>query len=121
MELNNFLQVIALNDNRFRTQVEENTGHKIDYTFYSDLLIAELIGGEDAIRETHSRILPEWGSQLDAIVAYCFALNYLSFERYDQGKQYASGVYGELYYNAVDYAYSHLNEEEQAEFYRITD
>lgn len=76
-------------------------------TFFSDLSIAEFIGGEKGIRDTYKRVLKEWMDNVEFITEFLLSLNWKCWEWYDRGKDDYMRLYKDLYETASDKVFLH--------------
>lgn len=99
--------------------IEEETGYKPMYTFYTDMSIADAFGAE-AVVDTYKRIMKGWSKSYKALTEFVMALNWKIWEHY-KSKQNLARVYNELYFKAKQYAVENLKGEELDYFFKTTD
>ena len=100
--------------------IEAVTGYKPIGTFFTDFSIADNYG-PDAVKDTYKRALRDWKSNYKMLTELVMALNWKCWQHYDEDNQQLSAVYSDLYYQADDYATSHLKGEELKYYYQTTD
>lgn len=88
-------------------------------TFWEDFSIADVFG-EDAVKDTFKRAFAEWKDNYIYLTELVMVLNHKCWQHYGKN-QGLSELYSELFYEAQDYAYENLADEELNYFYRITD
>ena len=64
----------------FENYLNEVGSYRRKTTFYSDLSIAEFIGGVSAIKDTYQRVIKEWIDNIEYITEICMSLNLKQFE-----------------------------------------
>ena len=80
-------------------------------TFYSDLSIADYYS-KKAVKETYSRVVKEWISNLDYILEFCLVLNWKAWRMNDLGNTELSVLYSELYYKCLNKIHSRYKDKE---------
>lgn len=93
----NIHQYAQICEQNFRKQLSE-TNYKVEYTFYSDLSLAEAVGGVPDIIDTVNRVVKDWMGNIKAITEFVLSLNYKSWEMYHKGNQLLSQLYSRLYH-----------------------
>ena len=63
----------------FKQNLSER-GYTCISTFYSDLTIAEVMGGKTSIEDTYKNIMREWMNDIVYITEFCMALNWKIWE-----------------------------------------
>lgn len=117
----------------FKENLKEN-GYECFTTFYSDITIAELMGGKDAIKETIDSVMEEWITNINYITEFCMAFNWKSWEMYERIKKESDKdkksfysdlcmFYCEQYYDVRDKILSHYEKDKEAltYFFNTTD
>lgn len=123
---------LEVRDNALRTsQIEEanwakymemESGYKRKTTFFSDFVVAELTGGEKAIKITYTRAVMYWFQNKEYCTELSLVLNHLMWIRYDQGNYSMSKVYQNLWTKLVDKIDKEVTDKEFLEYYyRVTD
>lgn len=126
-------QYAALAESLFERKAAE-TGYKRITTFYSDLSIAEWIGGGEGVKSTYNDIVREWMDDCKFFTEFVLSLNWKSWEWYERSEisKYASQkeeareiseVYANLFYEARDKFYEHFKDDKDAlhYFFEVTD
>ena len=88
-------------------------------TFWEDFSIADIFG-VDGVKDTFNRAFAEWKDNYIYLTELVMVLNHKCWQHHEKN-QGLSELYGELFYEAQDYAYENLKDEELNYFYRITD
>lgn len=94
-------------------------GYTTFTTFWQDFTIAERFGME-SIRDTFKRAFAEWKHDYKYLTELVMVLNHKCWQFYQNVDAY-SKLYGDLYYEAADYALENLKGEELDYYWRITD
>lgn len=98
-------------------------GYTTFTTFWQDFTIAESFGKE-AIRDTFKRAFAEWRHDYKYLTELVMVLNHKCWYFYQNPQRNADvycKLYGDLYYEAADYAMETLKGEELDYYWRITD
>ena len=104
----------------FTKMMSNELGYETISTFWQDLSIAEVIGG-DAVKDTYERVLKSWGKNTKMFTEFVMALNHKSWEHNSRKQYEMSQVYVDLYYKADDWIAEHWDEEARGYYFRITD
>jgi hypothetical protein len=88
-------------------------------TFWEDFSIADAFG-VDAVKDTFNRAFAEWKDNYIYLTELVMVLNYKCWHYFGK-KQELSELYEKLFYDAEEYAYENLKDEELNYYYRITD
>lgn len=104
--------------------VEALTGYKPITTFWQDFSIAERFG-EKAIRDTYNRAFAEWKHDYKYLTELVMVLNHKIGYHYNPNatdrENALAYLYNDLWSDADLYANTHLEGDEYAYFYSITD
>lgn len=106
-----------------RWTMAEDLGYTPITTFWQDFSIADKFG-PTAIRDTFKRAFAEWKGNYKYLTELVMVLNHKIAYHYNPEKGAANvlaNLYNELWEKADDYANTHLEGEEYAYYYRITD
>jgi hypothetical protein len=117
---NNVLRYAANEQAMFTAQMKDN-GYETKTTFYSDLAIAEICGGKDAILDTYNRVCKEWINNVTYFTEFTMALNIHSWACAYRKQTELGKLYAELYYKAYDLACETYNEKEMSYFFNTLD
>lgn len=101
----------------------EDLGYKPITTFWMDFSIADKFGPA-AIRDTFNRAFAEWKGNYKYLTELVMVLNHKIAYHYNPEKgahNVLAYLYNELWEQADEYASSHLEGDEYAYYYRITD
>lgn len=60
--------------------LERFGGYKRQTTFYSDLSIAEWVGGANAVRDTYKKVMRSWKKNVKYLTEFVMCLNHKSIE-----------------------------------------
>ncbi len=116
----NVFQAAMMSENYFE-KVMEDSGYERFTTFSSDLTIAELTGGEKAIKETFNRVVKDWKDDVKYFTEFTMALNIKAWELHERGNDTLTNVYSQLYYNAREVALDTFKGDDLSYFLRTTD
>lgn len=94
-------------------------GYKSQTTFYMDFTIADAFG-VDAIKDTFNRAFKEWKDNVVYLTELVIVLNMKCWDWHEKNENY-SELYGDLYYQARDYALDNLKGEDFDYYYKWTD
>lgn len=94
-------------------------GYKSQTTFYMDFTIADAFG-VDAIKDTFNRAFKEWKDNVVYLTELVIVMNMKCWDWYEKNNEY-SELYGDLYYQARDYALDNLKGEDFDYYYKWTD
>lgn len=106
-----------------RWTMAEDLGYKPITTFWTDFSIADKFGLA-AIRDTFNRAFAEWKGNYKYLTELVMVLNHKIAYHYNPEKgahNVLAYLYNELWQQADEYASSHLEGDEYAYYYRITD
>lgn len=95
-------------------------GYEFKTTFWTDFTIADHFG-VDAIRDTYRRAFAEWKDNVIYLAELALVLNWKCWMHYESKREDLSDVYGELYYQTNDYAYSTLEGDDMKYYYKVLD
>ena len=93
---------------------------RVTTTFASDFSIADAFGSQ-AIRDTYNRAFGEWKSDYRYLTELVMVLNHKCWDHYGKGNTELSELYAELYHDANDWAYKHLEGEALDFYFHVTD
>lgn len=93
--------------------------YQLQTTFWQDFTIADKFG-KLAIKDTFNRAFKEWKKDTVYLTELVMVVNWKSFEWYEKDIE-VSKLYAELYYEADDYALSHLKGKELDYYLKTTD
>ena len=102
------------------TAVFKETGYVEKTTFGLDFDIADAFG-EKAIKNTYERAFNEWKNNYKFFTELVMVLNYKCWQWYYRGNQTISKLYSDLYYEAAEYASTHLEGDEFSYYDSTTD
>lgn len=88
-------------------------------TFWQDFTIADMFG-VDGIQDTYNRAFAEWKTDYRYLTDLVIVLNHKCWQHHGK-KQAYSELYAKLFYEAKDYAYENLKDEELDYFFHQTD
>lgn len=89
-------------------------------TFWSDFTIADAFGA-DAVQDTFNRAFHEWRDDYRYLTDLVIVTNHKLWQWYEAGDSKLAHLYDSLWREAEDYACNHLEGDELAYFYRMTD
>lgn len=89
-------------------------------TFWTDFRIADAFG-VSAIKDTYKRAFKEWKKEYKYLTDLVMVLNHSCWYWYDMGNQKLSELYSDLYYEAHEYACTHLKGDELRYYLETTD
>ena len=101
------------------TNAFSEVGYGEQTTFGTDFDIADRFGA-DAITDTFKRAFEEWRNDYIYLTELVMVLNFKCWQWYNRNNT-LSQIYSDLYYQADDYASTHLKGEELSYYYRTTD
>ena len=96
-------------------------GYEFKTSFWRDFTIAEICGGETAIRETYNRAMAEWKDDHIYLTELVLVLNWHVWWWYDRGNNTLSMLYEELWNSASEYAMENLVGEGRRYYFATTD
>ena len=105
-EMNNVFHYAAQSQHCQELRLEEN-GHEREFTFMSDLSIAEWCGGTGAVLETTSRVMKEWKNNEHAMAEFVLSVNWKAWEMHARKKNVWSIFYSVLYEVVRDLVYDY--------------
>lgn len=94
-------------------------GFEFMTTFWEDFSIADHFG-ISAIEDTYNRAYAEWKSDYKYLTELVIVLNWKIWQHYETHEELAR-VYDKLWREADEYACTHLEGDELAYFYEMTD
>ena len=100
--------------------IEEMCGYHPISTYYTDFGIAEWFG-EDAIRETYTNAIANWGSDIKWATEIVMVLNWKIWEHYHAGNEKMARLYDSLWKEAVGYVLEHFEGDDLIYYYTTTD
>ncbi|WP_290087836.1 hypothetical protein [Muribaculum intestinale] len=106
-----------------RWTMAEDLGYKPITTFWMDFSIADKFG-PTAVKDTFRRAFAEWKGNYKYLTELVMVLNHKIAYHYNPAKgapNVLANLYNELWEEADSYANTHLEGEEYAYFYSITD
>lgn len=98
----------------------EYENERVSTTFWQDFSIAEKFG-IDAVKDTYKRAFAEWKNSYKYLTELVMVLNHKCWQQFDLGNTRLSGIYGEMYYAANDWAYASLTGDELDFYFHVTD
>lgn len=110
----NIFEYAARCEAAFENYLLNASGYKRKTTFYSDLSIAEVCGGEKAIRDTYRRVMKHWIDDIEYITEFVMAINIKSWEHYERGNTELSQLYSNLYHESYEKVAGHYENNEKA-------
>jgi hypothetical protein len=96
-------------------------GHETHTTFYSDFTIADLTGGEKAVRDTYKRARKAWESDIKYLTELVMVLNHKCWEHNDAENYAMSMVYQELWEELHDWCLDNLKDDDLSYYLQTTD
>lgn len=96
------------------------TGYRPLTTFWDDFTIADQFD-KDGIMDTYQHAFNEWKSDYKYLTELILVLNWKCWEKYETGNAELSELYGSLFYQAQDWAYDNLQDEELSYLLRTLD
>lgn len=93
---------------------------RVETTFWMDFTIADAFGRE-AVEDTFLRAFGEWKDDHRYLTELTIVLNHKIWQHWEAGDKRMAGTYDALWKYANGYALEHLEGEELAYFYRVTD
>ena len=105
----------------FMTKTMPN-GSEWEYTFLMDFDIADHFG-IPAVKNTFTRVIKEWGSNIKAMAELYIALNMRIWYWYEQGNEKLAREYDKLWRYVKDYVYKpgKFSREDLDYFFDFTD
>lgn len=94
-------------------------GYETKTTFWKDFSIANKFGTR-AIKDTYNRAFKEWRDNYEYLSELVLVLNHKIWEHYKTNEAIAN-LYNELWEEAQNYGYDHLEGEELAYFFNVID
>lgn len=119
MTMYEILKFSAWRQKSWEMQMQEY-GKKVISTFYGDLTIAEICGGEKALNNTYNKIVKDWGNNVQYFTEFVTALNHKIWEWYGHDDTLAK-VYDGLWRKASEYAETHFEGDDLSYYYREID
>lgn len=101
--------------------IEAMTGYEPKTTFYTDFSIADVFGGEPAIRDTYKRAFKGWKSNTEYVTELVMVLNWKSWEHSSKGNNALAKLYVELYYELDNWCVENLKGDDLQYYYRTID
>lgn len=95
-------------------------GYERQYTFFSDLSIAEYYG-LSSVKDTVKRVVKNWFDDTEGFTEFVMCVNHKSWEHYQRENQELSEYYANLFYELKDMVYEKWDREALDYFYKITD
>lgn len=99
--------------------VEALCGYKPITTFWDDFSIAEIFGPMEVI-DTYHRAFREWKGRYEYLTELVMVLNHKIWQHYEMDRDLAA-IYNTLWHEADNYACEHLQGDELAYFFEVTD
>lgn len=90
------------------------------YTFFSDLSIAEYYG-LSSVKDTVKRVVKSWFDDTKGFTEFIMCVNHKAWEHYERKNIELSEYYSGLYHELVDKIYNNWDRESLDYFYQITD
>ena len=103
----------------WKNMLSEMTNYEPKTTFFADLSIAECFG-EQAIRDTYSSVIKEWGNDIEYITEFVMCLNHKIWQLYEVDDKTAR-LFDELWRNGVEFVNTHFEGDDLLYYYRVTD
>jgi hypothetical protein len=119
MSVAKILSIAAVAEKGWETFMRENCGYTRITTFFSDFTIADLCGGEQAIRDTFNRS-KHWISDVKYWTELVLVLNHKIWILNDENEELAK-VYDELWRTAANMAEISFTGEELDYYFRTID
>lgn len=94
-------------------------GYETKTTFWKDFSIADKFG-TSAIKDTYNRAFKEWRDNYEYLSELVLVLNHKIWEHYKTNETIAN-LYNELWEEAQNYGYDHLEGEKLAYFFNVID
>jgi len=116
----NVLQKAALAQANWEAFMGE-MGHETHTTFYSDFTIADLTGGEKAVRDTYKRASDAWKSDIKHVTELVMVLNHKCWEHDDAKNHAMSMVYQELWEELDNWCLDNLKDDDLSYYLQTTD
>lgn len=121
----NILQLAAARENAWKRYVANLGDYKPFTTFFSDLTIAELSGGEKAVRDTFNKVVKSWLGNYKYFTEFVLVLNHKIWEHYDPNSESnpMAELYNELWKKADNLYYEKYKDKdkEMGYFYSVLD
>lgn len=111
------INLAASAEQHWANGVYNMSGYKRKTTFFSDLCIAEMIGGADSVKETYTRVMKEWITNVEYITEFIMVLNHKCWIFYEKGMMDMSKLYHDLYHDAYGRVAEHYDGDEKASRY----
>jgi hypothetical protein len=89
-------------------------------TFFSDLSLVEVYG-VDAVKDTYSRVMNEWGNNLEFMCEWVISLNQKIWQHHEYGQKELVEVYDKLWRKCDDLCREHFEGEELRYYYDYID
>lgn len=107
----------------------DSVGYECEYTFVSDLAMAEWVGGVEGVNKTYNKLKNEWGGYYKAFTELVMSINLLSWANEQLERQGFTDrgewieFYSKLYYKSRNEFYEKYegNEEATDYFFNTTD
>lgn len=100
---------------------EANFNGERQTTFYSDLSIAEFMGGFNAVKDTYRRILKSWLSNVEYFSEFVVCLNFKCWEHHERENQTLCALYNDLYHEANHLAYQTYKDKDLEYYFNMVD
>lgn len=94
-------------------------GYKTQTTFWEDFTIADAFG-DDAVHSTFRTAFRYWKDDAVYLTELVMVLNWKCWQHYEKGNTMLSSLYSNLFYDATDYAYDHLEGDDLKYFMNTT-
>ena len=95
-------------------------GYETKTTFWDDFMIADVFG-ISAVKDTYKRAFREWKTNYIYLTELVLVLNWKCWYHFEHNDTELSRVYSRLFYEAREYALTHLKGEEFEYFFKTTD
>lgn len=89
----------------------ETTGYNPITTFWQDFSIADVYG-QASIKDTFRRAFKVWKNYYKYLTELVMVLNHKIWEWYEKNNYERSRLYNDLYFEALNYGYDNLKDEE---------
>lgn len=115
----NVFQYASLNEQMFERNYAE-CGKERKTTFFSDLSIAEYVGGAKSVKQTYNEVVKSWLNNVEYFTEFVICLNHKIWQHYENNEPLAR-VYNSLWEKAQSLAEKTYKGEDLTYYYEMID
>lgn len=101
--------------------IEKMTGYKPVTTFWNDFEIAEVCGGEEAIKDTYKRGMKYWSWDVKMVTELAMVVNWRMFYWFDRKNYKLARLYEKLWVDCDKWCMKNLKDDDLTYYVRTTD